>query len=408
MTATSRAVLAFAAVVVLSQGNPFASAQPFKPQAREVPRFEADASWAKLPEQMGVGPGLQRLDRRAGPRLDPAAPELGARRSEKHGRAAGAGVRRGRQFRPGLGRTGRRLRLARDRARHLRRPEGLRLARRQRQDRPSPGEVHQGRQVRHADRPQGPEQGQQGHRERQQAADTFVHAPTNELFVADGYGNRRVVVFDADTGAFKRMWGAFGNEPLDKVPPPPKVPEDQRIPAQGSDRTRARPVHHARACGAGLERRARLRLRPRRQARAGVHARRQVRHAGVHRPLLRGAALRQRADRREHGVLARSGAALPVRRQPQPGAGLGARSQDAPAARFVRTARRRARRVLRPAPHERRREGQPVRDRGAGRQTHRRNSCSRAIRRLVDRPTIAMARSRSRETILVAICGPLD
>ena len=42
-----------------------------------------------------------------------------------------------------------------------------------------------------------------------------MHAPTNELFVADGYGNRRIIVFDADTGAFKRMWGAFGNVPTD-------------------------------------------------------------------------------------------------------------------------------------------------------------------------------------------------
>ena len=31
-------------------------------------------------------------------------------------------------------------------------------------------------------------------------ADVFVHAPTNELYVADGYGNQRVVVFDADSG----------------------------------------------------------------------------------------------------------------------------------------------------------------------------------------------------------------
>ncbi|HEX9876027.1 MAG TPA: hypothetical protein VGC50_05175 [Gammaproteobacteria bacterium] len=46
-------------------------------------------------------------------------------------------------------------------------------------------------------------------------ADMFVHARTNELFVADGYGNRRVIVFDADTGAFKRLWGAFGNPPED-------------------------------------------------------------------------------------------------------------------------------------------------------------------------------------------------
>src|SRR2546427_1394924 len=46
-------------------------------------------------------------------------------------------------------------------------------------------------------------------------ADVWVHQPTNELFVADGYGNHRVAVFDADSGAFKRMWGAFGNKPAD-------------------------------------------------------------------------------------------------------------------------------------------------------------------------------------------------
>ena len=46
-------------------------------------------------------------------------------------------------------------------------------------------------------------------------ADAVVYPPTNELFVADGYGNHRVAVFDAETGAFKRMWGAFGNEPED-------------------------------------------------------------------------------------------------------------------------------------------------------------------------------------------------
>src|SRR6185295_6425572 len=51
-----------------------------------------------------------------------------------------------------------------------------------------------------------------------QPADTFVYAKTNELFVADGYGNRRVIVFDADTGKFKRMWGAFGNVPTDAAP----------------------------------------------------------------------------------------------------------------------------------------------------------------------------------------------
>ncbi len=49
------------------------------------------------------------------------------------------------------------------------------------------------------------------------AADMYVYPKTNELFVADGYANRRVIVFDADTGAFKRMWGAYGKPPDDTV-----------------------------------------------------------------------------------------------------------------------------------------------------------------------------------------------
>jgi len=48
-----------------------------------------------------------------------------------------------------------------------------------------------------------------------QPADLFVHEPSNELYVADGYGNQRVIVFDASSGAFKRMWGAFGDDPTD-------------------------------------------------------------------------------------------------------------------------------------------------------------------------------------------------
>jgi DNA-binding beta-propeller fold protein YncE len=48
-----------------------------------------------------------------------------------------------------------------------------------------------------------------------QSADVFVWPKTNEAFVADGYGNRRIIVLDAETGAFKRMWGAFGNAPVD-------------------------------------------------------------------------------------------------------------------------------------------------------------------------------------------------
>ena len=47
-------------------------------------------------------------------------------------------------------------------------------------------------------------------------ADAQYVEATNELIVADGYGNHRVAVFDADSGAFKRMWGAFGSEPVDE------------------------------------------------------------------------------------------------------------------------------------------------------------------------------------------------
>jgi DNA-binding beta-propeller fold protein YncE len=46
-------------------------------------------------------------------------------------------------------------------------------------------------------------------------AKTFVDKVANEVYVADGYGNHRVIVYDADTGAYKRHWGAYGNKPED-------------------------------------------------------------------------------------------------------------------------------------------------------------------------------------------------
>jgi DNA-binding beta-propeller fold protein YncE len=48
-----------------------------------------------------------------------------------------------------------------------------------------------------------------------QVAKIFVDPKANEAYVADGYGNRRVAVIDADTGKFKRYWGAYGNKPDD-------------------------------------------------------------------------------------------------------------------------------------------------------------------------------------------------
>ena len=46
-----------------------------------------------------------------------------------------------------------------------------------------------------------------------------VDPSTNEVYVADGYGNRRVIVFDADTGAYRRHWGAYGERPDDRELP---------------------------------------------------------------------------------------------------------------------------------------------------------------------------------------------
>jgi DNA-binding beta-propeller fold protein YncE len=48
-----------------------------------------------------------------------------------------------------------------------------------------------------------------------QVAKIFVDPKANEAYVADGYGNKRVAVIDADTGKFKRYWGAYGNKPDD-------------------------------------------------------------------------------------------------------------------------------------------------------------------------------------------------
>jgi len=64
-------------------------------------------------------------------------------------------------------------------------------------------------------------------------AGIWVDPETNEVFIADGYRNRRVIVFDGDTGAYLRHWGAYGEAPDDEAaydyaartadsPPPPQ------------------------------------------------------------------------------------------------------------------------------------------------------------------------------------------
>jgi outer membrane protein assembly factor BamB len=93
-----------------------------------------------------------------------------------------------------------------------------------------------------------------------QPTDVFVYEKTNEAFISDGYGNRRVIVLDADTGEFKRLWGAFGNEPIDVLPapraaapagggPPARAPLDTE--GEGSPQFGS-PVHAVKVSNDGL------------------------------------------------------------------------------------------------------------------------------------------------------------
>ena len=61
----------------------------------------------------------------------------------------------------------------------------------------------------------GPSEGSNSATQLGRPAD-IVDPETNELWVADGYGNRRVIVYDAANGEYKRHWGAYGNTPNDE------------------------------------------------------------------------------------------------------------------------------------------------------------------------------------------------
>jgi DNA-binding beta-propeller fold protein YncE len=51
-------------------------------------------------------------------------------------------------------------------------------------------------------------------------SEIWVDPADNEVFVADGYGNRRIIVFDGETGKYLRHWGAYGKRPEDPPPQP--------------------------------------------------------------------------------------------------------------------------------------------------------------------------------------------
>ena len=91
----------------------------------------------------------------------------------------------------------------------------------------------------------GPTKGSNDTTQLDKPADFSVDPAANEIFVADGYGNRRVIVFDADTGAYKRHWGAYGHRPDDTKTPPydPNAPIAQQF---------GNPVHCVRLANDGL------------------------------------------------------------------------------------------------------------------------------------------------------------
>ncbi len=63
-----------------------------------------------------------------------------------------------------------------------------------------------------------------------QPTDIFVDTEADEVYISDGYTNRRVIVFDANTGEHKRFWGAYGNDPDDA--PTPRFSRDNTPPQQ--------------------------------------------------------------------------------------------------------------------------------------------------------------------------------
>ncbi len=75
--------------------------------------------------------------------------------------------------------------------------------------------------------------------------DVGVDPETNEVYIADGYLNRRVIVFDADTGKYRRHWGAYGKRPNDDD----LGPYDPSAPAPKQFRS---PVHAVRISNDGL------------------------------------------------------------------------------------------------------------------------------------------------------------
>lgn len=63
-------------------------------------------------------------------------------------------------------------------------------------------------------------------------SDVWVDAADNEVFVADGYGNRRIIVFDGGSGKYLRHWGAYGKAPVDGAGAAGQADGDDKVPGE--------------------------------------------------------------------------------------------------------------------------------------------------------------------------------
>jgi hypothetical protein len=79
-------------------------------------------------------------------------------------------------------------------------------------------------------------------------AHMFTDDAASEIYIADGYGNRRIIVFDSKTGAYKRHWGAYGT----KTPTDEKLPPYKPVAFTDQSKSFSNPVHCVRISNDGF------------------------------------------------------------------------------------------------------------------------------------------------------------
>ena len=198
-------------------------------------------------------------------------------------------------------------------------------------------------------------------------ANMVVDAAARELYVADGYVNHRVIVFDTVTGAYKRHWGAYGKRPDDsyftdaaeKLPPPfsGAVQHENRpsnYDPDGPPAPQFRIVHAVRIANDGL-----VYVCDRTNDRVQVFSKNGT---FVKEGFVRETHARQRIGV-GHRVLNRSAAGVPDRAGRDQPAGVGAQARHARSGERLRSRRSLGGTVLRRPQHRRRCPRQPVRHR---------------------------------------------